>query len=758
MINVKVRPSDRCDPRFFTRGLYSAQPPGPLSGFRGQARRIGRMAADRLEALFAELFRDLAIAWRALSAYPRGHPAAVAGLAKCGATFTRVLAETGGIELSAMRETLLWKERRFTSPTAAQLAKLLRRRRAAGLIVEPGVTPEELETFLRSLALDNRSARAAGSLAVELVDAGLVSLRVTDLDYSSVALVEADEEVAAPAAAALASRLVRKLLATGGLPPAALAAWITSGRSAADLMQLLLDSGGADPALAGWGPAAFAAALRAAVEDFFESPDSERAAGIANLHQRLHGGDRERLILELALGAARSSASSSQGTALGSPGVDELQAALPAQIVAELRQAIVQASVREPGPGDTAGAAAPAPPRITAQQLTQLRRAFASDDLDASREDTTSTESLEVMLELPEERTDVELSPAAAEVGREILTAADRTATTTLLELAERIEVTPAALPPILVRLEMGFRRLLAAGRMRQATTIVEHVQRAAAGDGPGPTAFRRTAERMSARESLEVLLAALPDLPEEAFALLPELLQRLGPSAVRHALGVLAETDNRQLRHRLLDLLARLGPAVVRDATALLADSRWYVVRNMLLLLRRVGDPGSVPAVRKCADHPDLRVRLEAIRNLFAFDPDVPSALLRRALTHPDPRQAEAAMELAGEHRIAEAVEPIVTFLQALDLFGRRRSVRLKAIRALAAIGEDSALAGLGRFQARFQLLPPALEERRELYRTLAAYSEEARRPLVTVGLRSRDAEIRRLSEGLAHRPEETP
>ena len=164
----------------------------------------------------------------------------------------------------------------------------------------------------------------------------------------------------------------------------------------------------------------------------------------------------------------------------------------------------------------------------------------------------------------------------------------------------------------------------------------------------------------MAARTGLELMVGALPELPEDAVALLPELLQRLGPTAVRHVLGVLAETDNRRLRHLLLDLLARLGPAVVRDATALLADSRWYVVRNMLLLLRRVGDPGSVPAVRKCADHPDLRVRLEAIRNLFAFDPGVPRELLRRALTHPDPRQAEAAMELAGEHAISEAVEPI--------------------------------------------------------------------------------------------------
>lgn len=705
------------------------------------------MAADRLEGLFAAFFRDLAIAWRSLSAYPPGHPAAVNGLAKACTASAALLAETGPLELATTRETLFWNERRFASPTAAQLARLLRRRRAAGVALDPGLAPSELETFLRALALDAKSAREAGSLAAELAAAGLARLRVHDLDFSAVALVEGDEEVTAPEAGALAQRLVRRLLASGGLPAAELAAWITSGRSAADLLQLLLATGGADPAFSAWGPAAFAAALSAAVEDFCEVPDAERAAGIAALHQRLDPAARERWIVELSAGISRHSPAGVQSS------LAELQAALPADAAAEVRLAVDRAGAA--GAGALPAVAAPAP-RLSAQQLAFLRRAFAASDLDAVRAPATTAEPLATLLGLPEDRADIALSPAAAEVARELAdTGIERASLVTLIELAESAEVGDTELPAILVRLEAGYRRLLAAGSLRRALDILERVQRSAAGGDARATAFRRAAERMSGRESLQALVGALHELPDETLALLPELLQRLGPTAIRHLLGVLAETDNRRLRHLLLDLLARLGPAVVRDATSLLADSRWYVVRNMLLLLRRVGDPGSVPAVRKCADHPDLRVRLEAIRNLFAFDRDVPRELLRRALTHSDPRQAEAAMELAGEHAFTEAVEPIVSYLRAHDLFGRRRAVRLKAIRALAAIGDPAALAGLGRFRARFQLLPPAIEERRELYRTLAVYPEEARREWVESGLRARDAEIRRLAGELTTGPE---
>jgi hypothetical protein len=612
------------------------------------------MAANHTEARFNEFLRDLAVAGRALSSYPSGHPAVAGGLAKARAALSSLLDETGPIEIAAARDALLCGAGRFTSPPAVQLAKLLRRRRAAGLLLDPGVSTEELETFLRAMTLDARSAREAGSLAAELAAAGLVRIRVSDLDFSSLGLVEDDEEPTAPEAGPFSSRVARRLLANGVLP------------------------------------------------------DAEGAA------------------------------------------------ALPPQAAMELRHAIGKAAESEQGDAAAPGVAAP---RIARRQFATLRSAFSTDDVDTLRDTATPVEELAALLGLPEDRPDLVLSPAAAEIGRELSdTSLERDATATLLELAERVDVPHEILPQILGRFETGYLRLLSGGRMTKAAARVERVQRGAVGEGPMAAAFQAAAERMSGRESIEALAAALPELPDEVFGVVPALVERLGPAAVRHLLDVLARTENRRMRFRLLDLLAELGPVVARDAAALLSDSRWYVVRNMLLLLRRVGDSRSVLAVRRCVEHPDLRVRLEAIHTLFAFDRDVPRELLRRALHDPDLRQAEAAMELAGKYGIVEAVEPIVAYLQAWDLFGKRRAVRLKAIRALAAIGEPAALAGLGRFHRRFQLLPPALEERQELYRTLPAYPEESYQAWIESGRRSRDAEIRRLCAAMGPGPEAAP
>jgi HEAT repeat protein len=646
------------------------------------------MASHRTDALLSDLFRDLAVAGRALSAYPPGHPAVGEGLAKAHATLSALLAAAGPVELAAARDAILWGDQRVCTPPAAQLAKLLRRRRAAGLLLDPGATSGELETFLRALAADSRAARAAGSFAAELSAAGLIRIRVSDLDFSSLSLVETDEEAVAPEAGEFAERVVRRLVANGGLPAERLARWIASGRTAAELLRVLLEGGGTGAAEGEWGPGVRAAAMRATADEQGTAAEAE--------------------------GIAASEPSSSSG----------------------------------PGSGAEA-------PRLHARHLATLRKVFATGDIDTLRDPETPADELVALLELPEDRRDRVLSPAAAAIGRETQDPGlDPGATEALLELAERVEVRAEALPGILQRLEGRWLRLLSGGGIGRAGVLVERVKRRASGDGPVAAAFLATAERMSGRESIEALVESLAGLPDEGLAAVPALIDRLGPQAVRQLLDVLARTENRRTRLRLLDLIARLGPAVARDATALLSDPRWFVVRNMLLLLRRVGDARSVPSVRRCVDHPDLRVRLEAIHTLFTFDRDVPGDPLRAVLNDRDPRQAEAAVELAGKYGIAEAVDPIVELLRARDPLGKRRAVRLKAIRALAAIGDPRALAGLGRFHSRFQVMPPAPEERRELYRTLPAYPEESYQEWIVDGLRSSDPEIRRLSAAMGPAP----
>ena len=694
-----------------------------------------------------QLLHDLALAWRAISAYPPGHQAATDAVRRAHGSLTALLAENGTFDLIAARDALMLGDERHTGMAAERLAELLRKRGAAGVQFDSGVEIGELEQFLRALLVDARRARAAGSIAKELEAAGVSRIRVRDLDFSGFGLVEDDgPEAILPEAGGLWERLARRLVAGGQVPTERLASWIAGGRSSTDLIGALLGRVATGPAgEIPWRSDALDGLLAAAATELVEGTVAGSARGVSTLWSMLAPPLRTRLEEAVATTLRKRGGGESALTAW--------RTELPDEAVAGIGEALARASALSPS-APAQPSVPQAAPALEAAGLSRLRDFFAGEDLDAAA--LLSDEAgarVEARLDLEPSRAAQAVGAALVALGAEAgaASALDRSSMRAFLELVEQPSVPRESLPGLLERLEAVYRRQLEEGRWGSCLDLVARVRRLALGEGESAEGSSALLERLAGRDAVDALVAGLRTLDSGGSAEVRRLVEGLGRTAVRNLLEVLAHEEDRARRHRLLDLLAGLGPAVVRDASALLADSRWYVVRNMLVLLRRVGDPGSVPAVRRCCEHADLRVRLEAIRNLFAFDQELPRELLRRAIRNSDPRLAEEAIDLAASRGIVEAIDPLVALLQRWDPLGGRRALRLKAIRALGEFADPRALAGLRHFVARFRLFPVAAEEKRALFQTLGRYPEEARRPFVERGRKLRDPEIRRLATRLA-------
>ena len=83
-----------------------------------------------------------------------------------------------------------------------------------------------------------------------------------------------------------------------------------------------------------------------------------------------------------------------------------------------------------------------------------------------------------------------------------------------------------------------------------------------------------------------------------------------------------LREEESPARRRVLIDLLgsiARLEPASLFD---FLQDQRWFVIRNLAVILGKLGRPDAVPRVRPLVTHSDHRVRVEALRSLATLSP----------------------------------------------------------------------------------------------------------------------------------------
>ena len=139
----------------------------------------------------------------------------------------------------------------------------------------------------------------------------------------------------------------------------------------------------------------------------------------------------------------------------------------------------------------------------------------------------------------------------------------------------------------------------------------------------------------------------------------LDQLVPLLSPDGYDMLLDALAESPSRSTRRRLLDRLAHTPLDVAPLVAARLNDRRWFVVRNMLVLLQRLpGLPGGfspAPWVR----HADSRVRHEALVLQLAIRDERESAL-RTALDDADPRTLRLGV-LAAQLDCPRSAVPLI-------------------------------------------------------------------------------------------------
>jgi HEAT repeat protein len=201
--------------------------------------------------------------------------------------------------------------------------------------------------------------------------------------------------------------------------------------------------------------------------------------------------------------------------------------------------------------------------------------------------------------------------------------------------------------------------------------------------------------------------------------------------------------------RRHIFDLLASLGPAVVPASVALLDDSRWYMIRNILSLLRRVDEGLTMEVLRKGLGHQDSRVRIEAVKCIPELGAEIMPELVERVLADDDLRVAEMAVGVFGSSRIRTASGPLVDLLRRPDPLGKLRRLRLRALQTLGEIGDAGVLPEIAPFfRSWFALV--STEERHAAFRSLELYTEDERRPWVKKGRLSPDATVREICRGL--------
>jgi len=230
-------------------------------------------------------------------------------------------------------------------------------------------------------------------------------------------------------------------------------------------------------------------------------------------------------------------------------------------------------------------------------------------------------------------------------------------------------------------RVQAAAERLIADGQTRRLAELLDQAPKEGG-----------TAERLWARlVTPDLLRKALAEQPFD-FALVERFALHLAEKAAEPLLDALASAADRSTRWNLIRILTALGNPVAPAIAARLPGAPWFVQRNLLVLLGRVGHWPDEFSPKHYTSHREARVRREAYR-LMVEVPVSRDTAIRDGLADPDPTIVAMMLRAAATACPAAAIPTVERILvhPASSL-----EVRLLAIRVLVAARSEGTPARL--------------------------------------------------------------
>jgi hypothetical protein len=170
---------------------------------------------------------------------------------------------------------------------------------------------------------------------------------------------------------------------------------------------------------------------------------------------------------------------------------------------------------------------------------------------------------------------------------------------------------------------------------------------------------------------------------------------------------------QNLEDRIAILRLIDNIGmPAEDTLRQVLQRANPWYVTRNIIKLLGRLGNPKCFPEIARFLDHEDIRVKAEVLRAVGIIDTSAKKIFLLDALQTLPKQLTEQVVVLLGDIPDSSLVVPLAEQLEQAAKFRSKVSdnLQITICQALGKIGSIKALPTLKKIIANNS--PPGASE----------------------------------------------
>lgn len=251
-------------------------------------------------------------------------------------------------------------------------------------------------------------------------------------------------------------------------------------------------------------------------------------------------------------------------------------------------------------------------------------------------------------------------------------------------------------------------RQLISDGKTGKADEIIETYSRIANGGIEKNDAIKAEAEKVlqqiSGKEVIDSLLQGFKkpghNGGHNGQEAIMQNLVALGAKNIDPLLDRLGDSRDMSERNRILQTITQIGPpAVPAIVQRLEQENSWYYVRNLVLLLGRLGNESHLEALESCLVFPDQRVQREAIKSIHTIGGMDAGRMLIAHFEEIDVSLQAHTISVIGALRYEPAIPWLIDRLSAKMLTKKKvyiEEIWEKTCEALGRMKAESAVSAL--------------------------------------------------------------
>jgi HEAT repeat protein len=211
--------------------------------------------------------------------------------------------------------------------------------------------------------------------------------------------------------------------------------------------------------------------------------------------------------------------------------------------------------------------------------------------------------------------------------------------------------------------------------------------------DKPVAETMLKVLGEMADENSIKALIKGF--IHRTLFERIAEIMVGIGHPAIHWLMDTLRDSEDKDFRMKAMYVLSKIGGDAESEAVKILSlEDRWFVKRNLALVLGQIGTDACLEQLRKTYEDKDPRVKIEVLRAVHRIAAAQVEDLLIRGLLEKEEAVKKTAIELLTKSASDAGTDALAELYGKKDILGRGETpeIKMAIIEAAGAIGTKRA------------------------------------------------------------------